>query len=254
MIPSLSTIPPAALHAGALFITGSAAALVALHATMLAHAGSRTTLSPRSRVLVPVLAAVVLGLWLGWAVTTAQQRALAGPSSGPRSPLAALPVLIAMLAAIGGGGAFLASRTVRTLNAAVPPAWLIGIQVYRAAGLMFIWPFMSDGMLPAGFAWPAGIGDAITGLLAPFVARAIARRHPKAYGWALAWNWFGILDLVVAPTAAMLSGAQVATIYPLGLIPIFLGPPMGILTHIYSLRNLAANRVELTRAGARVES
>jgi hypothetical protein len=110
---------------------------------------------------------------------------------------------------------------------------------------MFIWPFMVGGILPAGFALPAGIGDALTGLAAPFVAAAIAQRRPGAHRWAVAWNWFGIIDLIVAPVAAVLSGAQVAAILPLGLIPIFLGPPLGILTHIYSLRNLAINRAEV---------
>jgi hypothetical protein len=54
-----------------------------------------------------------------------------------------------------------------------------------------------------------------------------------------------VIDLVVATTAAVFAGSQIATIYPLGLIPVFLGPPLGILTHIYSLRNLAANRASL---------
>ena len=53
------------------------------------------------------------------------------------------------------------------------------------------------------------------------------------------WNAFGILDLIVAPTAALLSQAQVLRIYALALVPLFLGPPLGILTHVYSLRNLA---------------
>jgi hypothetical protein len=33
------------------------------------------------------------------------------------------------------------------------------------------------------------------------------------------------------------------------IVPLFLGPPLGILAHIYSLRNLA-----VTRASARVAS
>jgi hypothetical protein len=55
-------------------------------------------------------------------------------------------------------------------------------------------------------------------------------------------------DVGIIQTAAVLSGAQVAAIYPLGLIPIFLGPPLGILTPIYSLRNLAVNRTSFSPA------
>ena len=79
----------------------------------------------------------------------------------------------------------------------------------------------------------------ITGALAPVVGSAVARRRPNAIGWAVAWNLFGIADLIAAPAAAILSGAQIIGLYPLSLVPLFLGPPLGILTHVYSLRNLA---------------
>jgi hypothetical protein len=37
--------------------------------------------------------------------------------------------------------------------------------------------------------------------------------------------------------------AHVLNIYPLELVPLFLGPPVVILTHILSLRNLAVTRL-----------
>jgi len=37
-------------------------------------------------------------------------------------------------------------------------AWLIAIQTYRVAGIMFVFPFLTYGILPAGFGWPAGVG------------------------------------------------------------------------------------------------
>lgn len=86
------------------------------------------------------------------------------------------------------------------------------------------------------------VGDFLTGFAAPFVGAAVARRRPGSFTWAVAWNLFGILDLIVAPAAAILSNAQVFSYYPLALIPLFLGPPMGILTHVCSLRNLATTR------------
>lgn len=237
-----ATISPALLKTVAVLITGSAAAVTALLSGVLTVAASRASLAPRTRVLAPMLAALGLGAWLGWTLVIAQQRALEGPSSGPLLPIAALPTLGLIVGGIAAGAALLASRTVRVLNAAIPSDWLIRLQVYRAAGFIFVWPFLSEGLLPAGFALPAGIGDAVTGLSALWIARVVAQKRPGSYRWAVWWNWFGVLDLVVAPAAAALSGAQIATIYPLGLIPIFLGPPLGILLHIYSLRNLAANR------------
>jgi hypothetical protein len=48
-----------------------------------------------------------------------------------------------------------------------------------------------------------------------------------------------LIDLIMAPIAAVLSHTQVLGLYPLALVPLFVGPPLGILTHVYSLRNLA---------------
>jgi hypothetical protein len=123
----------------------------------------------------------------------------------------------------------------------MPPEWLIGVQTYRVAGVMFLWPYLTSGALPAGFALPAGIGDTITGLAAPFVAWAVARNQPGAKARAVAWNCFGVLDLLVATTAAVLTRSTNIFHFPLVVVPLFLGPPIGILTHIYSLRNLSQN-------------
>jgi tetratricopeptide (TPR) repeat protein len=138
--------------------------------------------------------------------------------------------------------ALFASKNLRVINAATPSAWLIAIQTYRIAGIMFVFPFLTYGIIPAGFAYPAGIGDALTGIFAPIVALIVARNRPNAFMWALAWNLFGTLDLIVAPATALYFQARVLNIYPLALVPLFLGPPLGILTHILSLRNLAVAR------------
>ncbi len=79
-----------------------------------------------------------------------------------------------------------------------------------------------------------------TELCAPFIGYALAHKRPGAL--AIAWNVFGFVDLIVAPTAALLSHANVFWIYPLSLVPLFLGPPLGILIYVYSLRNLMATR------------
>ena len=44
--------------------------------------------------------------------------------------------------------------------------------------------------------------------------------------------------LLVAPAAALLSGTQLLAAYPLAIVALFAGPPLGILTHVHSLRNL----------------
>src|SRR5262249_59994593 len=87
--------------------------------------------------------------------------------------VALIPFLIAVIA-------LFASRNLRAINAATPNAWLISIQTYRVAGIMFVFPFLTYGILPAGFAYPAGIGDALTGIFAPIVAAMVARNRPHA--------------------------------------------------------------------------
>jgi hypothetical protein len=199
-------------------------------------AAQRSPLDRTRRMLLVGLAGAFLASWLGTAM-----RVGAGPTVQPRSNELGLPFNLL----IGFGPMFvaiavlLASRTARAVNAAIPPTWLVRAQTYRVVGLIFLYPYLYYGMLPAEFALPAGAGDFLTGALAPFVANAIAQRRRHALAWAIAWNVFGILDLIVAPVAAVLSGAMLITAYPLSLVPLFIGPPVGILTHVYSLHNLA---------------
>lgn len=103
---------------------------------------------------------------------------------------------------------------------------------------------MAVGQLPPLFALPAGLGDIITGLAAPFVARNLHRR-----GLAIAWNLFGLADLAVALTLGPMTipgpfqifftspTSEAATAFPLAIIPTFI-VPLSILLHLVSLRYL----------------
>jgi hypothetical protein len=187
-------------------------------------------------MLLAGLVGAYLTFWFGLAMTVADRT---------NFPLEREDLRLWLSLLVGFGPMFFgiavlfASKTARRVNAAMPAHWLIWAQTYRMAGLMFLFPFLYYGLVPAAFAIPAGLGDFVTGALAPFVGLAVARRRPHAIKWATAWNIFGLLDLIVAPAAAILSGAQVIGLYPLSLVPLFIGPPLGILTHVYSLRNLA---------------
>jgi hypothetical protein len=237
-------LSPAVLEATALIVIASSALMVAAHSSLLALAARRSPTTRAGGFIAPFLASVLLATWLGWAVL-----AVSEPVAAPEPPpfaaqLVQRPALLIEMAVFfaAGVGVLFVSKTMRTLNAAMPPEWLIGVQAYRVEGVMFLWPFLACGALPAGFALPAGIGDTITGLAAPFVAWAVARNRPGARAWAVAWNCFGVLDLLVAPTAAVLTHSTNIFRFPIVVVPLFLGPPIGILTHIYSLRNLAQNR------------
>ena len=138
--------------------------------------------------------------------------------------------------------------TLQRVIEAVPQEWVVGVQVYRTLGAIFL-VLYAAGRLPGVFAWPAGVGDVIVGLLAPAVAIAYARRSRRAAGWLRAWNLFGLTDLFVAVTTGFLSSPsplqllaldapnRLITAFPLVLIPVFL-VPLAVLFHLASLRKL----------------
>ena len=240
-------LSPSLLDAMAILIVATGVLMVATHTSLLTLAARRTTLPPRTRFLAPLLAAAVLAGWLGWAVLAVPDRVVTPEPLALPGQVVQNPRLLIEMAAfvIFGIAVIFGSKTMRALNAATPPAWLIGVQVYRVLGVIFLWPFLAGGALPSLFALCAGIGDVLTGIAAPFVAVAVARHRPGAHAWAIRWNYFGILDLVVATTTAVLAHSTNVGRFPLVIVPLFLGPPLGILTHLYSLRNLAVTRPSL---------
>jgi hypothetical protein len=126
------------------------------------------------------------------------------------------------------------SASVASVLDAIPPSWLIGLQVYRVLGGTFL-VYWALGSLTGLFALPAGIGDVITGMLALPAARAWRRR-------GVAWNLFGITDLAVAVTMGILtttvfhSNTLIGT-FPTVMIPAF-AVPTSIILHGLSLWQL----------------
>jgi hypothetical protein len=238
MQPGLVSLPSCLHWVTTLIILALAIFMVAAHTGIAAMAAQRAAVSPKTKTLVPFIVAAFFALWLAIAIVVGDGTNFPIPLESRRrvSGLVALiPFAIAVIA-------LFASKNLRTINIAMPRAWLIAIQTYRFAGVMFVFPFLTYGILPTGFAYPAGIGDALTGIFAPIVALMVAKNRPHASKWAVAWNLFGTLDLIVAPATALYFQARVLNVYPIALVPLFLGPPLGILTHILSLRNLTVTK------------
>jgi hypothetical protein len=141
----------------------------------------------------------------------------------------------------------LALASARIIDA-VPLHWLIGVQLYRALGVIFLILY-GTGKLPGAFAWPASFGDVLVGVLAPVVAVAYARAPHKNADLVSAWNLFGLADLVVAVTAGFLTSpsplqlfafdlpSELVSQFPLVLVPVFL-VPVSVLLHLASLTKL----------------
>ncbi|HZQ22794.1 MAG TPA: hypothetical protein VFA89_08330 [Terriglobales bacterium] len=136
----------------------------------------------------------------------------------------------------------------RRMFAIIPNSWLVGVQLYRVLGVIFL-VLYAGGHLPGPFALPAGIGDTLVGIMAPFVAAGFARSAQSSVRQVRLWNLLGISDLVIAVTMGFLTSPspfQMASfdhptvligMFPLSLIPVF-AVPLSILLHIASLQKL----------------
>ena len=202
----------------------------------------RTELSPRRRLSTWLAVVVAYTLWLA-VIWSGAINGVFRP--GNRLPL--VPVAI-FLPVIFGMPILLRSKRIGEVLDAMPASWLIGLQVYRVLGGIFLVGW-ARGVIPGLFALPAGIGDVTTGLLALPVAYSLALRNGSAVRGAIAWNVFGLLDftiavgigLVTSPGPFQLIVPSVPNtgigLYPTVLIPAF-AVPSSILLHVLSLRQL----------------
>lgn len=202
----------------------------------------------------------VLVLWLGIDVALG---ALGVFAASPETwvPFIALGIAVPIVASV-----LLLARpgAVRRFGDSIPLHRLIGVQVYRAAGIIFLIAWAS-GRMPAAFALPAGIGDIAIGPAAPFVAARVrsgldGADAARARRVAITWNVLGIADLVVAVALGFFTSPShfqllasdlpnaLITRMPYVLIPTF-AVPLSILLHIAALRRLRA--IESTSAPAR---
>jgi hypothetical protein len=203
----------------------------------------RTELAPRRRLGVWLAIVVPYTLWLSIIWSAAVNGVFRpGNSTLPLVPLAIfLPVIV-------GVPILMRSKRIGEVLDAMPASWLIGLQVYRVLGGIFLVGW-ARGAIPSLFALPAGIGDVTTGLLALPVAYSLVSRNGGAVRGAIAWNIFGLLDftiavgigLVTAPGPFQLIAPSIPNtgigLYPNVLIPAF-AVPSSILLHALSLRQL----------------
>jgi hypothetical protein len=150
-----------------------------------------------------IRSAVVAAAWLVGMILLGAANVFRNDALPPRIPMAIIATLLL-------GYLLLLSSTFRRIVAAVPQHWLIGTQTFRIVGSVLLVRYFA-GQLPGLFALPAGIGDVATGLLAPFVAYAWYSGKPYARGAAIAWNLFGMADLVNAVALGTLTGGGAAS-------------------------------------------
>lgn len=229
-----------------------AVALLLLLGVRLTRPGEPTARERHKRVWAAI--AITLAVWFVLDYGLAQSGVFDPSPFGARriQPLVPNMAIGMSLPLLAGIAVIFMSRRLAEVLDRLPQSWLVGIQLYRVVGGIFLYLYGSS-LLPGVFALPAGIGDVLVGLAALPVAYAVARGYTGARGLVIAWNIAGIGDLVVAVSIGFLSSPgryQVLAYdapntligaYPLVMIPLFV-VPLSILLHVISLRRALASR------------
>src|SRR5262245_4287135 len=203
----------------------------------------RTDFELAARIRIWLALALPFSAWLAVVWWLAVAGAFRPRPGLPALPIAIfLPVLIAL-------PVLLRSKRIGQLLDATPPAWLVGLQVYRIFGGIFLVAW-SRGAISSIFALPAGIGDVIVGVLALPAAYRLAVGAPGARRGAMAWNLLGLFDFAIAITIGILTAPgplqlilpdrpnAVLGTFPTVMIAAF-AVPSSILLHALSLRQLS---------------
>ena len=167
----------------------------------------------------------------------------AAPNAPPFALLAALtgpPLLFAIAYNVSADfAAFVQSIDLRLLTA------LQGLRVLGGAFLAV----HAVGKLPGVFAYPAGYGDILVGVLAPFALIALIDNKPGWRASVVRLNVLGLIDFAAAVGTGLLASSgplgllqgEITTeplrLLPIALIPTFL-VPLWIIFHITSLLQL----------------
>jgi len=220
---------------------------------------SRTAFSYRTRVTLWVAIVVPFTLWLIFVFGLATHGVFeAVPGAALVPPW--LPLAI-FLPAIAGLVLFTRSHRIAALLDVMPASWLIGLQLYRILGGIFLVNWL-HGTSPWVFALPAGTGDITVGILALPVAAMVASGTEAGRKAGIRWNILGLIDFTVATAMGMMTspGGPLQHVangpnLQLGTFPTVMTPafavPSSIILHGLSIWQLRrrAKRAELSYSG-----
>ena len=219
---------------GVVIVALTAAVVVAIFLVMW----RARSLAHHSRIAV--VSAVVLASWALVTAALAERGFYQAPD-----PYGPPPIGIALgLALLVFASCLLVSPSLRGLL--TNQRHLILLNLWRLVGVVFL-VLMANNQMPALWALPAGIGDVIVGAAAPWIARHV--ETPEGKRRAIVFNVFGMADLVVAVGLGVMTSpgpaqvfrttptAELATQFPLALVPTFL-VPLAFVLHVVSLWQL----------------
>lgn len=198
--------------------------------------------SDNEQGISPAVGRAVLLICVGWFVAVLGM-ALSGGFDAPAGerPLAIL-FAVTMPVVLYGIGYF-SIKAFREWVLNLDMRQLILLHSWRMVGIGFVFLYFYD-RLPALFALPAGLGDAIAAIGALFIGIALYERaatvSPKR---VYLWNMFGLIDFVVAVSMGVMTrtgevlnfsgqvSSDIMGTFPLALIPGF-AVPVYVITHL----------------------
>ncbi len=145
---------------------------------------------------------------------------------------------------VGFAGAYFVSPRFRDFTHSISLPLIVGAHAWRYVGLFFVIAYLM-GKLPPQFGIPEGAGDIITAIFSLPLALALRQGKPVRTAF-IAWNVFGLVDLISAITVGALysegsfgflrTGVSTAlmTTFPVNVIPTFF-VPLFILLHLLAL-------------------
>jgi hypothetical protein len=150
MQPELLSLPACLNRSTAFVVFALAVFMIAAHTAIAAIVAQRTSFSAKTKAIIPFVLAGFFASWLAIAILVGDGANFPIPPESRRgiSGLVALvPFAIAVIA-------LFASKSLRAINTGTPSAWLIAVQTYRAAGIMFVYPFLSYGIFASRICLP----------------------------------------------------------------------------------------------------
>ena len=189
---------------------------------------------------IAVASGVVLAAWAIVAAMLARRGFFQPPDLTSPPPVGITLALVLLVLAV----CLLVSPSLRRLL--THQKNLILLNLWRLVGAVFLM-LMANGQMPALWALPAGIGDVIVGVAAPWIARRVDT--PQGRRAAIIFNLFGMADLVVAVGLGVMTSpgpaqvfyttptSELATRFPLALVPTLL-VPLAFVLHVISLSQL----------------
>jgi hypothetical protein len=189
-----------------------------------------------------LVARSVLLLCTGWFLSVFAA-ALSGGFNAPAGerPIAIMAAI--MLPIIVFSLLYMGIRPFRHWALGLDMRHLILLHSWRMVGMGFVFLYFQD-RLPALFALPAGLGDAMAAAGAIFLVIAMYERASLVTNRRiLTWNTFGLVDFIAAVSLGVMTRAgdvlhingavdsNIMGTFPLALIPAF-AVPFYIITHL----------------------